>query len=291
MMNKDYCIFILTHGRPDNVLTFERLLEYKFDGDIFIVIDNEDHTADQYYKKFGDKVLMFDKKKIAEDFDEGDNFNDRRSVFYARNACFSLASKVGYDYFIEMDDDYTQFRFKFDENHKFKSKRVKNISTIFDYYFEYYKSIPALSIALAQDGDFILGKYDTKAIKNWFNGNSGRNRKCMNSFFCSVHRPFRFVGRVNEDVNTYVNRGIRGELFLTIPLVALDQRRTQSNPGGMTELYLDSGTYIKTFYSVMYNPSCVKVSEMPSSNRRIHHYVNWTNAVPRIIKEVHKKPV
>lgn len=40
------------------------------------------------------------------------------------------------------------------------------------------------------------------------------------------------------------------------------QMQTQKNAGGMTETYLESGTYLKSFYSVMYAPSCVKLNTM-----------------------------
>lgn len=52
---------------------------------------------------------MFDKPKIAKTFDEADNFDDRRAIVYARNACFQIARKLGYKYFIELDDDYDVF--------------------------------------------------------------------------------------------------------------------------------------------------------------------------------------
>ncbi|MGT3185593.1 hypothetical protein ACVSXV_23155, partial [Yersinia enterocolitica] len=96
-------------------------------------------------------------------------------------------------------------------------------------------------------------------------------------------------GRINEDVNTYTTLGRRGELFMTIGAVQLLQKRTQSNSGGMTELYLDSGTYVKSFYSVMFSPSCVKISLMGSTHKRIHHKVIWDNAAVKVISEIHKK--
>ncbi len=68
----------------------------------------------------------------------------------------------------------------------------------------------------------------------------------------------------------------------------------------MTELYLDSGTYLKTFYSVMYSPSCVQVGEMgdnhvtknnPDGNAhyRIHHKINWNNCAAKILREEWKR--
>ena len=110
----------------------------------------------------------------------------------------------------------------------------------------------------------------------------------MNSFFCSTDRPFKFVGRINEDVNTYVQNGTIGDLFFTIPILSLTQKITQSNKGGL-EIYLDKGTYIKSFYSVMFTPSAVKIALMGDKHIRLHHRVTWNNAVPKIIDEQYKK--
>jgi len=57
----------------------------------------------------------------------------------------------------------------------------------------------------------------------------------------------------------------------------------------MTESYLDGGTYLKSFYSVMFNPSCIKIMMMGNKHKRLHHAVFWNNAVPKIINERYKK--
>ena len=110
----------------------------------------------------------------------------------------------------------------------------------------------------------------------------------MNSFLCSVDRPFQFVGRINEDVNAYCYFGNKGHLFMTVAQLRLEQKATQSNAGGLTDIYLGSGTYVKSFYSVLYNPSSVKVRLMGQSNKRLHHSINWDATVPKIISEKFK---
>ena len=71
--------------------------------------------------------------------------------------------------------------------------------------------------------------------------------------------------------------------------LAINQPITQTNSGGLTEFYLDGGTYLKSFYTVIFSPSCTKVSLMGSVNPRLHHKVSWNNAVPKIISENYKK--
>lgn len=285
-MRSDFVAFILTHGRASSVITDKTLRKCGYTGRIIYVIDNEDAKADKYYEKYGmDDVVMFDKEAISKTFDEADNFKDRRAIVYARNVCFRLAREMGYKYFIELDDDYDVFSFTYGRDWTVKQRGIRNLDKVFDAMIRFYESIPALTVAMAQRGDFVGGK-DNDIIRG-----QKLKRKAMNSFICSVDRPFQFVGRINEDVNTYTVLGSRGGLFLQVPFVALNQKQTQSNKGGMTDIYLDQGTYIKTFYTVMMMPSSVKIGMLgnSSSSKRIHHNINWNNTVPKIISEKLKK--
>lgn len=111
----------------------------------------------------------------------------------------------------------------------------------------------------------------------------------MNCFFCKVDRPFKFLGSINEDVNMYITLGQKGKLIFTIATISMDQLQTQSNAGGLTDIYLDSGTYVKSFYSVICAPSCAKVAVINSNNPRIHHKILWNNCIPKILSEQYKK--
>lgn len=115
----------------------------------------------------------------------------------------------------------------------------------------------------------------------------------MNSFFCKTSRRFWFISRLNEDVNTYLTSGSRGRVFLSIPEIALNQAQTQATGGGMSDAYLASGTYVKSFYTVMICPSFARVSvpctDRAKTIRRIHHKISWNNAVPKILDDSHKK--
>ncbi len=281
-MNKDFAIFILTHGRADNVFTYDLLKKSGYTGKIYIIIDNEDETAEKYRENFGDKVIVFDKKAIAATFDEGDNTGDRRSIVYARNACFDIAENLGITYFMQLDDDYYELVYKIDSSLHYKHKAIIGFDSVIEKLLDYYKSTNFLSLAFAQTGDYIGGAENNLHIS------LGSRRKAMNSFICSTERRFQFIGRINEDVNTYTKLQNMGGVFMTFPFIAINQKDTQSNKGGMTELYLDSGTYIKSFFTVMYMPSSVTVRMMGETRRRLHHSVNWACTVPQIIREKYK---
>lgn len=282
---EDFCAFILTHGRPNKVATYRTLRGNGYTGKIYLVCDDEDEALPQYKEKFGDEVLVFSKDKIGESFDLADTFHSKKGVIvFARNACFDLAKKVGCNHFVQLDDDYDQFRLQLKGGNDILLRRKVNLDLMFGAFFNFYRSVPIISAAFVQGGDLLGG-----ACTNMLRKGYKLKRKAMNSFFCSLDRPFTFVGRINEDVNTYTTLGMRGEVFLTIPFFYLNQATTQSNSGGMTETYLDGGTYLKSFYSVMMQPSCVRIEMMKSTHKRIHHKVLWKNCTPMILHERFRK--
>lgn len=274
-----FAAFILTHGRPDNVITVKSLKRHGYTGKVFFIVDNEDKTVHKYVENFGrEKVIVFDKKAVADACDEGNNFGERRAILYARNACFEIAKSLGITHFIQLDDDYSEFKFRF-EKELSRHWIVFNLDAVIQSFLEFYLATPIKSIAFSQGGDHIGG----------YSGQTKLKRKCMNSFFCSTERPFQFVGAINEDVNTYTTLGSRGDLFFTFTSVQLDQAQTQSQAGGMTGNYASSGTYIKSFSTVTMMPGSVKVALMNSKNPRIHHLVDWNTTVPCIVSERHRK--
>jgi hypothetical protein len=282
MENKNFAIFIMVYGRPDKNLTYNTLLKCGYTGKVYFVGDNTDTEIDAYKKLYSEALLVFDKKEVAKKYDSGDNSGDLRSTMFAANTIFDLAEQMGIEYFYIMCDDYYEFDYMFKDEIK-GMKLCKNIDRIFDLTINYFKTTNALSIAFAQTGDFIGG------IDNGKGSYRFSKRKAMNSFLCSTKRRFNFLGRMNEDVTTYVNLGTKGELFLTIPVFAVNQKDTQQAKKGLTELYIDNGTYIKSMFSVIYNPSCVKASIMNTNHKRIHHSIKWANTTPMILDEKHKK--
>lgn len=273
-MRDDFCVFIISHGRPDKVITYKTLLGAGYTGKVYIVIDDEDATGDRYRARYPGITLMFSKEEMSKTFDEGDNFNNRRTTTYARNACWKLAEQVGCRYFLVLDDDYTDFEYRMGTSDEIPYVSIKRtMDQAIDALLGFYIASGALSIAMSQGGDWIGG-----AVGNWNETGARLRRKAMNSFFCCTDRPYLFEGRLNEDVNTYMRLGRQGYLFFTVMQAKLKQLETQSATGGMTEAYLDAGTYVKSFYTVMYAPSCVKVGIMGdprSGNYRMHHAINW----------------
>lgn len=272
---RKFAAFILTHGRPDNVITFDKLRASGYTGTVYLIIDNEDETADRYRSKFGaENVIVFDKKAMADKIDEANNFDNRKVIVHARNASFDIAEALGLTHFVQLDDDYYFFGYR----DKTGAKTIRNLDAAFDATCDFLDSSGATSIAWSQGGDHI-GGFSSVQLK----------RKAMNSFFCRVDRRFTFVGAINEDVNTYTCEGQRGKLFFTFTGLQLDQKDTQSQGGGMTDVYLQRGTYVKSFTTVLFCPASVKVSMMSTKHARMHHSIDWGSTVPRIVPECVKR--
>lgn len=277
--NKDkFCVIIIAHGRPEMTDTYDLLHECGYTGKIIFLVDNEDKKVKGYYDRYGvDNVYMFDKLAVAKQSDPMNNFGGRKAAVFARNIAFSVAKELGYKYFCVLDDDYYYFGHRGEKG----AKKTKRLDEVFSYFVDFLAKTPECvkAIAFSQGGDHIGGFKKDVIVK----------RKCMNSWFCRSDRPFSFFGVMNDDVNAYLRNGYLGDVFLTYLPFQLDQADTQKGSGGMVEAYINSGTYVKSFYSIMLNPAVVKIKLMGIYHPRLHHSIAWKNLTPCIINETYKK--
>lgn len=282
-LNK-FAAFILTHNRANRVTTYKTLRRDGYTGRIVLICDDQDPALKDYQIRYPGEVEIFNKREIAQTFDVGDNFQEFRSVVYARNACFEIARRLGLESFLQLDDDYSQFQYRWGDRETYNSCLLsRKLDLIFEAMIQFLRDTRADSIAFAQGGDYIGGKTSNIAFDPL------RRRKVMNSFFCLTDRPFQFKGIMNDDVNTYVEQAAYGKLFFTMPQIALMQTATQQHEGGLTDIYKTFGTYVKSFYTVMFQPSSVFVTVMGDPHPRLHHRITWADTVPMLLSEKHKK--
>ena len=281
-MRKDFAIFILSYGRANNIYTLNSLKDSNYTGKYYIVVGDDDPTINEYKRLYKDNLLIFNKKEIGKTFDLCDMGGSDKVIVYARNYCFKIAKELGLKYFAQFDDDYTSFEYRYDNGEKLKIMKSKEFDEIINIFIDFLEDTGAMTVAFGQGGDFIGGK-ESQLFK------SKIKRKAMNSFFCKTDSPFQFFGRINEDVNMYTHYGSIGKKIFTVADCSLVQKQTQKNKGGMSDTYNQNGTYVKSFYTVMTNPSCTKIFAMDTTHTRIHHKVNWNCAVPKIISDKYKK--
>ena len=234
-----------------------------------------DPTLDRYEQLYPGMVVKFSKRDAWAITDDADNSGSMAGVVYARNMIWQIAADLGVKHFIMLDDDYTYFSLRFGERFKYESLRF-HFDHVIPEMIRWLESDPRiLSVAMSQGGDHIGGAGGSRNKDG-----PSASRKVMNTFVCSTDRPFRFFGRLNEDTTAYVVHGNRGHLFFTTQHLQVNQVETQQNSGGLTEIYEDLGTYYKSFLSVMYAPSCVKVSAMASPRSGTGSTTLWNGETP-----------
>lgn len=281
-MRNDFAIFIMSYNRASHINTLHTLKNANYTGKYYIIVSDDDPQLDQYKNLYCNCLYIFNKDQIEKYIDTYDNSGNKQCILYARNYCFILAKQLNLKYFLQFDDDYVELAYRYPQDGKLKIYNIKEFDRIVDIFIEFLENTGALSVAFAQHGDFIGG------AKNKFVQEDRIKRKAMNSFFCKTSNPFQFYGRMNDDVNTYLGLGKVGGMFFTVCDVSLKQKPTQQNKGGMSDLYNESGTYVKSFYTVMSNPSCVYISTIKDKYVRIHHRIFWNKAIPKIISSKYK---
>lgn len=161
MRHNGFVAFILTHGRPDRVLTNEKLRKHGYTGKIYIGLRRRRQDAAGISQTFRRRARLFqigDRKDIR----RGRQFRRPPAIIYARNACFELAQQIGATHFIELDDDYTYFKFRFDDQLRWHGADVQDLDAVFDMLLDYFNSAPMLTLAIGQGGDYIGGEKATR---------------------------------------------------------------------------------------------------------------------------------
>lgn len=278
MENKDFAVFILSHGRADTISTYRALRDGGYTGRIFVVIDNEDDQEDLYRQKFGDDIIQFDKREYLEKTDLGDLDNDRRVGVFARNFIQDEAKRLGYKFHLQLDDDVHGFGYRFVQDGRLRCAKCKHLDEVLEGMVQMMKETPITSLS------FGLSSYYFDVAGNR-NVQEGMIRKTMTTFLMRADDLQYFHMRMNDDITTSLINGMRGKLYYTYMPVMVQVDKTQVQHGGMTDIYKKNGTYRKSFYSVMCCPSCVKVSAMGITEYRIHHEISWNNAVPKLLSE------
>lgn len=283
MNNKRFAVFILSHGRANEIKTVGMLQKQNYTGNYYVVIDNEDEQEALYREKFGDRVIQFDKLAESKETDTGDLDDDRRVGVFARNAIQKIAKDMGYKYHLQLDDDFSGIvaRQATGKKNKLSSKKI-NVDKVIGAMLDFMDSTNVAWLSFALSSDYLGGTDNRK----W---QSGLVPKTMGSFLMRADKPIKFRMRMNDDITTCVDSWAKGVPNYTVMMLQAETPATQAMKGGMTDIYVDNGTYRKSFYSVMCNPSCVKVARQGLIDFRIHHNISWNNCAPKVLNEKWRK--
>lgn len=282
MTDKRFAVFILSHGRAKTISTYSALRRHGYTGPMYVVIDNEDDQEPLYREKFGNDIIQFDKRDYVALTDLGDLDDDRRIGVFARNFIQDKAAEMGYKYHLQLDDDIHGFTWRTVRDGRLVCVMVRDIDAVLSAMLDYMDSAPftALSFGLAI---YYVGGLSNSTWKKQM------IPKTMTTFIMRKDEKHYFHMRMNDDITTSALANMRGQMFYSYLPVRVDTVKTQSQAGGMTDIYRDNGTYRKSFYTVMAAPSCTKISQMGLHDMRVHHEIVWNNCAPKILDESLRK--
>lgn len=246
---KRFAIFILTNGRPNHQYTLE-FLRKSFNGDVFLLCDNEDKTLKEYQKNYGEKVVVFDKNEWVSKSDPMDNFQSKKSVLYARNAVFEIAKDMGYDYFAMVDDDVTGLSFRYEKDGKLVGKAVKDFDKVSSVILEAMDNTGTDFFSFGLDkiyiGGLANGQYQKKIIDKVY---------CF--VFCRTEQQHFYKGIMNEDeIHNILSMSV-GTLVKTTTLIQIQTKPIgRDSVGGNAETYNENGyySYVRNFYPIIAFP-------------------------------------
>lgn len=276
-----FAVFILTHGRANTIKTHDFLRRCGYTGNIWIVIDNEDDQEDLYREKFGEAVIQFDKRDYVPITDMGDLDEGRKVGVFARNFIQDKAKEMGYAYHMQLDDDISSVSYRYVEDDRRKALTCKRLDDVFEAFVDYMDSTPITALSFGHPAYYPGG-----SIKHFMRG---MIPKTMTTFMMRADDIQYFHMRMNDDITTSALNGMRGKMYFTYLPLMINTELTQKAGGGMTEAYKDTGTYRKSFYTVMSMPSCAKIYHIGVVEDRLHHEIVWNNCTPKLLSARWKK--
>lgn len=277
-MIKDFAIFITSHKSPNECKSRDSLRACGYTGPIHIVVDNLDPTRGEYESD----VIIFDKAHYVYSLDTGISSENPQyaAVLYARAAVEEIAKRMGYKYFIVMDDDITGFRIRYTINGSLKSYSNFNIEDVILSYIDFMNVSNSICIALANDGSFIGGADIVVS------GKMLERRTCHTVFLRDVDKPLDWSFAVNEDYITSLRYGNIGTLMFTLPFLQRNITGMNDREEGMHDVYISTTDFQRSFYSVIACPWTCKPRLYKGK------YVNSMNkdtAFPKIISSSYRR--
>jgi hypothetical protein len=281
-MTKKFAVFILTHGRPHNQLTVKTLQDLGYDGDLYLVVDDQDNTFDEYVKVWGaDKVVVFHKDHFIKHTDTGLHNPVPKFAVFARNAIEFIARTMGYKTFMMLDDDITKLRVRLPVGNSLKSFQFNgNFNSILKMSVDFVLDCNIACMGLGFCNLYIGG------VEN-FNKENPRQRLCAEAFIRNTSHPMLWRLNMVEDLITSIDAAMRGEVwFQFLPIQCEIKISEGVVEGGNSDVYRQLG---------MYRISFMPVIAYPSANAVKYGKKSWITTttpdkcIPKIISSRYRK--
>ena len=250
-MTKKFAIFILTHGRPHNQLTVKSLQDVGYTGDLYLVVDDQDETFDEYVNAVGaDRVIVFNKDHFIRHTDVGLQVPVPKFAVFARNAIEHIAKSMGYKAFMMLDDDITNLRIRLPSGSSLKSYKINGqFDAIIDRAVDLVLSCDIACMGLGFCNLYIGG------VEN-FNKENPRQRLCAEAFIRNTAHPINWRLNMVEDLITSIDAAIDGAVWFQFLPIQVEIKMSEGVvDGGNSDVYRQLGMYRISFMPVIAYPS------------------------------------
>lgn len=275
-----FAIFILSHGRPNEQLTYDALRRSGYTGDIRILCDDMDDTIDEYRKNFGDEVLVFNKAEWSDKSDRITNEDAHKVVLPARNAVTGIAKDLGYTHYMQIDDDFSRIVHRYvDDEGKLRTQEVSDMDGVLKALLEFTILQNVRALGMAHPVYFHYGKegrFKEGLIPNPY-GN----------YIMSVDEPITFRGLMSEDYVAIADNLQLGQLTYAFTGIMYETADRGSNAGGLNKVYESTGNWMTNIYGLIAHPG--KVDMLVQESGKVRIVVDKKGQVPMILSERWRK--
>ena len=281
-MSKKFAVFILTHGRPHNQLTVKSLHDVGYTGDLYLVVDDQDESVNEYIAVWGaERVIVFDKDYFIRHTDTGLHTPVPKFAVFARNAIEHIAKEMGYKTFLMLDDDLTKIRVRLPEGDSLKSYQINGqFDAIIETSVDYVLNCDIACMGLGFCNLYIGG------VEN-FNKENPRQRLCAEAFIRNTAHPISWRLNMVEDLITSIDAAMSGEVWFQFLPIQCEIKMSEGEvDGGNSDVYRQLG---------MYRISFMPVIAYPSSNAVRRGKKSWASTtspdkcIPKIISSRYRK--
>lgn len=233
MTKYNFAVFICTHGRPTKQITLAYLKSCKCECPVYLVVDDEDTSKDEYIRMYGDSVLVFNKQHYIRECDLVLPTDTYAGVVFARNACQDFAIQFGYGYYVTCDDDISSIDYRFNVDNHLRSTKIYSFSDVIDAMCGFMQNTYTRLMSISQR-HYYIGGINSKPIQDRMLRN-----KFGGFFLCSTEQYIHFDGIIQEDTISCNKWNNEGKLQFTVGNICFNtqQMGTSEKNTGMANVY------------------------------------------------------
>ena len=281
MIRYNFAVFIITHGRPNNQKTLNLLNEMGYTGPVYLVIDDEDETGEEYREKYPNQVICFNKESYVANTDTGLHIPFKKFAVFARNAVEDIAREMGFAYFMVLDDDIINLRIRYDVDGSLKSRKLTGI--IDEVFIACIKFMNNSGLHCTSFGFCNVYRSGVSCLYE----ENPRSRLCAEAFIRDTKIRVNWRLNMVEDLITSLDYIRAGMPWLQLVPIQVEICMSEGAvEGGNSEAYNNFGLFRLNFMPTIAYPDCNKVT---FHHNKWHTTLASKYSVPKIISASFKK--